>query len=169
MALNFPSSPANGATFEGYIYNSTTDTWDYNETTPDSLTLSTFRLTSTTDITTSSTTHAFQIGADAALNMRIDNNEIQALNNGAVSALNLNNGGGTVNIGAVGGSNLVVNGGLSLAQQRNALVVSGYNSASGSFAHASKVIMSANATASAAPTLRPDGTSLAAGDVWISW
>jgi hypothetical protein len=25
MAFNFPSSPANGATFEGYVYNSTSD------------------------------------------------------------------------------------------------------------------------------------------------
>jgi hypothetical protein len=58
---------------------------------------------------------------------------------------------------------------ITVAQQKNAAVVSGYNSASGAFAHASKVIMSANATGSSAPTTRPDGTSLAAGDVWISW
>jgi hypothetical protein len=32
MALNFPSSPVNGATFEGYVYNSTTGTWDYAAT-----------------------------------------------------------------------------------------------------------------------------------------
>jgi hypothetical protein len=110
MALNFPSSPSNGDTFEGYVYSSSTGTWDYNETTPDSLTLTTLTVS------------------------------------------------GTINANAI-----------TVAQQKNAAVVSGYNSASGSFAHASKVIMSANATASAAPTLRPDGTSLAAGDVWISW
>ncbi len=80
----------------------------------------------------------------------------------------------TPNIGAAVGTSLTISGTINantitVAQQKNAAVVSGYNSASGSFAHASKVIMSANATASAAPTLRPDGTSLAAGDVWISW
>ena len=58
---------------------------------------------------------------------------------------------------------------ITVAQQKNAAVVSGYNSASGAFAHASKVIMSANAASSSAPTTRPDGTSLVAGDVWISW
>ena len=58
---------------------------------------------------------------------------------------------------------------ITVAQQKNAAVVSGYNSASGAFAHASKVIMTANATGSAAPTTRPDGTSLVAGDIWISW
>jgi hypothetical protein len=29
MALNFPSSPTNGDTFEGYVYSSSTGTWDY--------------------------------------------------------------------------------------------------------------------------------------------
>ena len=133
------------------------------------ITSPTLRLTSTNDVNTTSTTHAFQVGADSGTNLRLDGNEIQVLNNGATGTLFINNEGGPVNIGTVGGSNVVVNGGLSLAQQRNALVVSGYNSASGAFAHANKVIMSANATGSAAPTTRPDGTSLAAGDIWISW
>ena len=169
MALNFPSSPADNDTFEGYIYKSATGTWDYNETTPDSLTLSTLRLTSTNDLNLISTTHALQIGADNTTNLRVDANEVQALNNGAVSALFLNNEGGNVSIGTSGGSNVIVNGGLSLAQQRNALVVSGYNSASGAFAQSNRVIMTATATGSADPTTRPDGTALQAGDIWIDW
>lgn len=58
------------------------------------------RLTSTTDVDTTSTTHAFQIGADAAANLRIDTNEIHALNNGAYATLLLNELGGNVNVGA---------------------------------------------------------------------
>lgn len=115
MALNFPSSPSNGDTFEGYIYNNTTGTWDYNETTPDSLTLSKIRLTSTTDVTTTSTEHALQIGPDNGLNLRIDGNEVSALNNGVGSALNLNVDGGTVTVGAFAETTLSVNGNLSVA------------------------------------------------------
>jgi phage baseplate assembly protein gpV len=59
--------------------------------------------------------------------------------------------------------------GITNAQQKNALVASGYNSASGAFAQASRVIMTATASGSTAPTTRPDGTALAAGDVWISY
>ena len=59
--------------------------------------------------------------------------------------------------------------GITNAQEKNALVVSGYNSASGNFAHTSRVIMTAVASGSTAPTTRPDGTSLAIGDVWISY
>jgi len=59
--------------------------------------------------------------------------------------------------------------GITNAQAKNALVASGYNSASGSFAHASRVVMTAVATGSTAPTTRPDGTALVAGDVWISF
>jgi hypothetical protein len=59
--------------------------------------------------------------------------------------------------------------GLSNVQQKNALIASGYNSASGLFAHASRVVMTAVASGSTAPTTRPNGTSLVAGDVWISF
>jgi hypothetical protein len=58
---------------------------------------------------------------------------------------------------------------ITVAQQKNALVVSGYNSASGAFAQASRVIMTGTATGSSDPTTRPDGTALQAGDVWIDW
>ncbi len=62
------------------------------------------RLTSTTDVTLVSTAHAFQIGDDSATNMRIDPNEIQAVNNGAASTLNLNPNGGNVALSNAAGS-----------------------------------------------------------------
>ena len=61
---------------------------------------STLRLTSTDDVTTSSTTHAFQIGADSGNNIRIDDNEISRYNNGVVAQLTLNLDGGDVVVGA---------------------------------------------------------------------
>lgn len=64
-----------------------------------SLTGSTLRLTSTTDVDLSSTGHAFQIGASNTTNLAIDNNEIQARNNGAVNTLVLNQAGGGVTLG----------------------------------------------------------------------
>jgi hypothetical protein len=54
------------------------------------------RLTSGTDVTLTSTGHAFQIGSDDATNLAIDNNEIQARINGAASTLVLNGSGGRV-------------------------------------------------------------------------
>jgi hypothetical protein len=59
--------------------------------------------------------------------------------------------------------------GITNAQQKNALIASGYNSASGAFAQTSRVVMTATASSSTAPTTRPDGTSLVAGDIWISF
>jgi len=55
--------------------------------------------------------------------------------------------------------------GLTNAQQKNALIASGYNSASGNFAHDSRVVMTAVASGSTAPTTRPDGTPLQIGDI----
>lgn len=57
------------------------------------------RLSSTDDVTLASTTHAFQVGEDSTLNLRIDDNEIQAVNNGAANTLSLNAGGGGVALG----------------------------------------------------------------------
>jgi hypothetical protein len=64
---------------------------------------------------------------------------------------------------------LSTNQGITNAQQKNALIASGYNSASGNFAQASRVIMTATGTASTDPTTRPDGTTLQVGDVWIDF
>ncbi len=65
------------------------------------------RLTSTAAATISSTDHPFQIGSTGGNNIRIDNNDIQAVNNAAASRLDLNKEGGLVAIGAGG---LQVNG-----------------------------------------------------------
>lgn len=48
------------------------------------------RLTNTTDASTTSTDHAFQIGASAGVNLRMDNNEILVANNGVAETLNIN-------------------------------------------------------------------------------
>lgn len=58
------------------------------------------RLNDTSDVTLSSTDHAFQIGSSAGPNLCIDNNEIQARDVFAqASTLNLQNSGGQLNIG----------------------------------------------------------------------
>lgn len=54
------------------------------------------RLTSTSDMTLTSTNHALQIGPDSATNLRMDNNEIQAVYNGTQNALYINPEGGDV-------------------------------------------------------------------------
>lgn len=59
----------------------------------------TLRLTTTGDVSLTSTGHAFQIGTYSADHMAIDMNEIQVRNNGAASTLYLNTLGGNVNIG----------------------------------------------------------------------
>lgn len=58
------------------------------------------RLTSTTDVSVSSTTHAFQIGPTAGVNIRMDQNEILCVNNGVGATLNVNGSGDVV----IGGS-----------------------------------------------------------------
>ena len=64
------------------------------------------RLTSTVDSSATSDGHAFQIGASSGLNIRIDNNEIEALDDGSGGNLNLNlAGGGTVVFGGLLDSN----------------------------------------------------------------
>lgn len=70
-------------------------------------TFDTIRLTNTGDASLSSTAHAFQIGSTTSTNLVIDNNEIMARSNGAVSTLNINLDGGTTKFGGnidVGGS-----------------------------------------------------------------
>jgi hypothetical protein len=64
---------------------------------------------------------------------------------------------------------VTTNKGINNAQETSARVASGFNSASGNFAHTSRVIMTAVAPSSTAPTTRPDGTNLAIGDIWISF
>jgi hypothetical protein len=63
------------------------------------------RLTPAADASISSTAHNFQIGPSDGLNIRIDDNEIMAVNDGAVATLNLNTQGGTVVFGGLLDSN----------------------------------------------------------------
>lgn len=69
------------------------------------------RLSTTTDVSLSSTGHAFQIGPDNGSNIAFDDNEIMARNNGATSDLHLNADGGAVRIANTSrDAALVVNG-----------------------------------------------------------
>jgi hypothetical protein len=57
------------------------------------------RLSSTTDASLTSTNHAFQIGANSGANLRMDGNEIMAINNGGTATLLLQNDGGALSVG----------------------------------------------------------------------
>lgn len=72
---------------------------DTSDTMSGTLTVTSVVATSGTDVTATSTGHALQAGVSTTLNIAIDGNEIQARNNGAISDLNLNALGGTVNMG----------------------------------------------------------------------
>lgn len=72
----------------------------------DTITASTLRLTPAVDLSATSTAHNLQIGESDGLNLRIDNNEIEVLNNGVGTTLNLNGAGsGTVVFGGLLDSN----------------------------------------------------------------
>jgi len=89
-----------------------------------SLTAPTLRLSSTIDAIDNTNNHGFQVGANNAENVRIDNNEILALNNDVNSVLNIQRHGGQVLVGGsvVDGSSvgLEVHGPLRLESSRNA-------------------------------------------------
>lgn len=57
------------------------------------------RVTNSDDASATSTSHGFQVGDSSGPNVRIDSNEIIAVNNGVIASLNLQADGGTVNIG----------------------------------------------------------------------
>ncbi len=78
----------------------------------DQITTSTLRATSTTDASISSTGHAFQAGATNSTNVIIDNNEIMARNNGAVSNLHVNPDGGITTFNnSVSGDQVIIGNG----------------------------------------------------------
>ena len=89
-----------------------------------SLSAPTIRLSSTIDASDNINNHGFQVGANNAENIRIDNNEILALNNDVNSVLNIQRHGGQVLVGGsvVDGSSvgLEVHGPLRLESSRNA-------------------------------------------------
>lgn len=98
---------------------STPMTGDLNMGGNDITNAATLRLTSTVELTLASTTHAFQIGADNAVNLAMDTDEIQGRNNGAASELKLQPHGGVVRIGSGGVINAgdnVITGDISAAR-----------------------------------------------------
>ena len=70
------------------------------------------RLTSTEDASTTSTGHAFQIGDSGDPHLKMDRNELAAYNGTSTSSLHINNDGGNVTMGNVGGSSLLVKGNI---------------------------------------------------------
>lgn len=105
-----PSVPYGGMTiFETdtglmKVWNATTAAWEHVFTAVSGL-LSTalpFRSSNTTDVSLSSTAHAFQIGPSSGVNFRLDNEEMQAVNNGAAATLRINPSGGLVQVGSGG-------------------------------------------------------------------
>jgi hypothetical protein len=66
-----------------------------------------FRLDNVTDVSPSSLNHAFQIGLDGGTNLRMDNAEIMAANNGANSTLIVQADGGLTSFNSAGGSDSV--------------------------------------------------------------
>jgi hypothetical protein len=72
-----------------------------NDVSVGDVTAPTIRLTDQTDVSLSSTGHAFQIGPTSGTNIAADGNEIAARNNGAASTLYLNQDGGAVYINGV--------------------------------------------------------------------
>jgi len=99
------TSTGNIRTLNGNIYTSSGNIY----TSSGGFTGDTIRLTSTTDVTTTSTAHAFQIGeaTSGTSNLRIDSNEIGAFTFNTPSTLSLNNLGGTVNIGSTSSDVLI--------------------------------------------------------------
>lgn len=67
------------------------------------------RVSSTNDVNLTSTAHGLQVGVDTGPNLAVDNNEIQARDNGAAGALYIQNEGGDLGLG--NGNSVVTIGG----------------------------------------------------------
>jgi hypothetical protein len=97
---------AGEASFGGTLHSDADITAGTDITAGDYVYAQRLRLSPAVDLSTTSTDHNFQIGADSTTNLRIDNNEIEVLNNGAGATLILNGaGGGTVQFGGLLDSN----------------------------------------------------------------
>lgn len=124
-----------GVNFDHIWHDDTNNEWNfcsdttYKGTANASVKSHKIRLLSTTDVTLTSTAHGFQLGADSGLNIRMDTNEIQAVNNGVASQLNINILGGEV----VMGGDLTASGTVKgkLYHDSNYLYVGSYSSSYG--------------------------------------
>lgn len=67
-------------------------------------------LNNTTDVNLTSTGHAFQIGASSGINLRMDNNEIECVNNGVANTLDVQSDGGNFRLFNTTQASLVVHG-----------------------------------------------------------
>lgn len=86
------------------VRNTTTGAWEeiYTAVSGQLTTALPIRTTNTGDVSLSSTAHAFQIGPTSGVNFRLDNEEMQAVNNGAASILRINPLGGLTQFGTGG-------------------------------------------------------------------
>ena len=66
------------------------------------------RLTNTASVTLASINHAFQVGPSAGINLSQSGSQIQARNNGAASALNINTLGGDLQLGNTAAANVAI-------------------------------------------------------------
>ena len=80
------------------------------------------RLTGSSDVSLSSTDHAFQIGSNSGVNIAMDGNEIVARNNGSASTLNLNTNGGTVKLGDQATAGLTLSGDIELGHDTDTTI-----------------------------------------------
>jgi len=87
-------SELNGSVTRKGVNETVTGAWVFTS----QVSINRLRITSGGGVSLSSTLHGLQIGSDTGLNLRFDINDIQAVNNGSPSALNLNASGGSVYI-----------------------------------------------------------------------
>jgi hypothetical protein len=91
------------------------------------LTTPSIRLDATGDVSPSSTSHPFQVGASNTFNIAMDSNEIMARNNGGNAPLFLNIEGGLVEVGSGGlglrGGNIIYEGGTNNDHETTLTVV----------------------------------------------
>lgn len=99
------------------------------------LVANTLLLQSTGDVSLDSNAHALQIGGTSGDNLRIDVNEIQAVNNGSATGLFLNRDGGNVTIGKAGASITINGADVTLGNTTQFIAQDIYDSTSGTTAN----------------------------------
>jgi hypothetical protein len=129
----------------------------------------TIRLSSTTDASVSSTGHAFQAGLTNSTNVIIDNNEIMARNNGAVSGLHVNPDGGIITFNnsvsdkvIIGSGHITASGNISAS---GTIKSNGFTSTATYHAGATRVIYNLSDTVFLGDTAESQKVSIQASDV----